>query len=495
MAAVYQSPFWGSRPPPINTTRIGGFLNTSAAVRPATAKLFRLTTFARSSIPAALPACPPRTGEEVHAESAKPGRGVREFELWLRVSGESFRWGKEKKMSFGLGKRRLVGLGVGLAAVLFTANQATATDPSRNSGATTDQAGAVLVFPKVVFSQEIVNGTGVGSVRDTVIRIANTFNTPIDVHCYYIDARLSNPNQPPGPFNPRIWQETDFRLQLTKQQPTHWVVSTGRGVDPSDGLGEQNSGIDAGLIPPVTPGFEGELRCVTTDANGYPIGAPWLKGEATIRDEASDVSDYNAIALRPGTLAGTDDDGNSPSTILPLDIIGKGDGHFSSCPDALLLNVVAEGGNDPIVAEYGDCGSGCPTSTSVTLVPCSEDIENLVPGNVTVNIDVWDEFESALSFEGLNVQCWFDSALSELNTNVFDASFRASPTLLARFASAPGSGGLLGVAETTITDSGDNRGRAAYNLPLEGSRADVCDTCNPPELGSPVIDHMVLSAP
>mgnify|MGYP001075677390 CR=1 FL=1 len=83
----------------------------------------------------------------------------------------------------------------------------------------------------------------------------------------------SAPPSETGPQNPPLWIETDFDIWLTKQQPTHWVVSQGRlvnaadqpcsnnagvpngqsgGIFPSGGFFDCNdAGLDPGRVPPV----------------------------------------------------------------------------------------------------------------------------------------------------------------------------------------------------------------------------------------------------
>lgn len=383
-------------------------------------------------------------------------------------------------MGFGLGKRRFAGFGAVLATALLLGlvSQASATDPAKNSGVTIDQPGAILIFPKVIFDGP--------SGRDTVIRISNTMNVTAQARCFYIDARLQFPDQPPGQFNPRSWSVTDFTLFLTRQQPTHWVASLGRPVDPSDGLGNQNSGIDPGGIPPVTAGFQGELRCVVVDASENPIPANWLKGEATLRSANGDVASYNAIAIRAGDQAGAT--GNE----LILDEIGKDTGgQYNSCPDTLLFNFAKYGAPDPVISEVaGSCaGDNCPINTSLTLVPCSANLENLIPGQVTVHFDITDEFETTLS-EVTTVQCWYDTDLNRIGAGggPTNNSFvtLASPTGFARITPAAGQGGVLGIAEETHIDSGANEAHAAFNLQHEGTRAASLPFEN--------FDRMILSA-
>jgi hypothetical protein len=399
-------------------------------------------------------------------------------------------------MSFGLGKRRLAGAATLLAtALLFgVPGRAQASDPNQNSGVTVDKAGAILVFPKVVFSQERRADGTLGPLRDTVIQISNTMNVTALARCYYVDSRLSNPDNPPHPvFNPRLWLTSDFAIALTRQQPTHWVVSLGRPVNPSD-QGLQNGGFDPGGIPPVAEGFEGELKCIVVDStneNPLPM-ANWLKGEATIRSDDFDVSSYNAIAIPAGERA------SETGRELLLDEVGKDNGgQYKSCPDTLLLNFFAFGLDSPVLRDLSPnqacAGGDCPIETVLTLVPCSQDFENLEPGRVTVNFEIFDEFENRISGNPVTVECWLNEALSQLGSNAFNAGVLASQTGYARITSVDGQGGVLGIAEETHYTATTAQARAAFNLQHQGARAGTLEEED--ETGPEVTDTIILSAP
>ena len=170
---------------------------------------------------------------------------------------------------------------------------------------TTEHSGSIVVFPKVIAD----------ATRDTIIQLTNTSNSVVRAHCFYVNGALSDPTEPPGPLNPPLWQEVDFTITLTKQQPTHWKASRGRVVNPFDPLCGQGSGVyiggpsagsscdtildclpdgvcsntgctdagfDPGLIPPVVPGFTGELKCGEVDDSGAPLAGNHLKGEAPL---------------------------------------------------------------------------------------------------------------------------------------------------------------------------------------------------------------------
>jgi hypothetical protein len=248
---------------------------------------------------------------------------------------------------------------------------------------TTERPSSILMLPKIV-----ADGT-----RDTLIEISNTSNTLVNAHCYYVNGAPQDPTQPPGPTNPPLWQEFDFFLFLTRQQPTQWLASVGRDVDPTDDPGSESAGIDPGLIPPAVAGFQGELVCVQVDGSGSPIGGNALTGAATLIGPDTDSSKYNAIGV-----AGLDvqEDPN-----LALD-----DTEYASCPNALGFTHFAQGVEDPFL------GPGSAVVSRLTLVPCSHDFENGIPANVGVTIFSFDEFEGRIS-GNINFTCRFDADLDD----------------------------------------------------------------------------------
>jgi hypothetical protein len=335
-------------------------------------------------------------------------------------------------MSKALGMRCVWGLCGVLASALVVPSLTRAE-------VTSDLSGSVVVWPKVVWTG---NNSDSDVDRDTVIQLTNTTNQLVHVWCFYIDASRINPDFPPGPLNPTRWQVTDFRIWLTKQQPTHWVVSQGRTINPNDGFGEDGSGLDPGGIPPVAPGFEGELKCVQTDTDGgAPMGGNALKGEALLRREDGDVSKYNAITV----LANPDLFGGDPVNELRLDNTATNDGEFNSCPNTLLLNHFLDGSDNPVVLSLNpaqcvdrcltgtttctisgatcnpangndDClGNFCPIRTDLTLVPCSEDLENVVPSRVTVQFEIINELEQVFS-ASTTVECYLTTRLADITS-------------------------------------------------------------------------------
>ncbi len=431
-------------------------------------------------------------------------------------------------MSKALGMRCVWGLCGVLAGVFLVASVTQAEVSS-------DLSGSVVVYSKVIYS----GNTSATDDRDTVIQLANTSNNLVHVHCFYVNAATVNPSLPPGPFNPRLWQVTDFQLWLTRQQPVHWVVSQGRAVNPSDGFGQDGSGLDPGAIPPVIPGFEGELKCVQTDAVGAPFGGNNLKGEALLRREDGDVSKYNAIAI----LADPDRASGEPVRELALNSTPSEDGEYSSCPNTLFLDHFVDGAANPAVevlnpgqcndtcvddtcsisgdacTTTADCveATQCPIRTNLTLVPCSQDFENIVPGRVTVQFAIVNELEQAFS-ASTTVECWLDVRLADITSSVgtcsldtatvcrtdaeciaggdgfcekqsaFSIGNLGTGTAFTRITPVDLDGGVIGIAEETHYNSDAASAQASWNLQQEGTRFDA--TINTP--GGPVIDTIAL---
>ena len=333
---------------------------------------------------------------------------------------------------------------------------------------TTERPGSILIFPKVVS----------GGGRTTIIQIANTGNMLNTARCFYLNATPAESGQP-------VCTETDFEIALTRQQPTHFDVSTGRTMSAplSNGIG--NAGLFPGLIPPVAPGFVGALICVEVDTSDGPLAQDQLKGEATIVGPGADESKYNAIAVQ-GATTGTAGDND-----LSLD-----NSEYNACPATNIANIIPAGATDPIITdEIGNSGvctnsaipcrvsTDCPSfptqtcttglsrvATALSLVPCSLDLDSGIPTTVTVNVVAFDEFERRAS-AGFTFSCVGNI---DLSTVLDSLSFGATPASFAQvqLTAAPGSSPFVGVAEATHVDSIGNAAAAATNLHVLGTGPD-----------------------
>jgi hypothetical protein len=367
-------------------------------------------------------------------------------------------------------QRRRVGL-LGLAVASLGLCSVASAD------VTTERSSSILVFPKV-----IANGS-----RDTIIQISNTSNSLVRAHCFYVNAALTNPSLPQGPLNPPLWQEIDFDIVLTKQQPTYWVVSEGRAVDPSDhpcGPGDPdcpNAGFDPGRVPPVVPDFVGELKCIEVDDSGAPLAGNHFKGEAMlVREGDGDLSGYNAIGVLgqenngdtqlvlgggqcagSGAICGSDDDcGDSGPCVF----------EYNACPQTWILNHLAEGAPNLVF------GPESAVNTQLTVVPCTQNYETQIPTTVTLQFITINEFESQFSVS-TSVTCWGNFNMDELGSTALTFAGQIVPDpqgtmyLQSRIRSAAGTPfGVMMVAEEEHFVLGGGSSFAAANLHIEGER-------------------------
>ena len=341
---------------------------------------------------------------------------------------------------------------------------------SARADVTTENGASILVFPKVR-----ADGT-----FDTIVQIANTGNRMVHVKCYYVNASLLDTftNAPcfvPSATCAPIWTETDFNIWLSKQQPTHWLVSTGRTVDPFDGFGYDGSGFDPGAIPPMVD-FQGELKCIEVDETEAPITGNHLKGEATLkgvrflfdlgRGEENtvfgDVSKYNAIGIVGNPNV-------APTNPLQLD-----GNTYDACPAKLILNHSATLAADPVVEE--STGDPSETFTQLTLVPCSEDFENQKATSVTVQFLVYNEFEERFSASTtvtcyLNIELTYFDSPTTYDRSVFSRNVLGTDVAQTEITPLANSDGtqqaVIGVAERVVVVDTPGPGfaaRAAYNL-------------------------------
>jgi hypothetical protein len=115
------------------------------------------------------------------------------------------------------------------------------------------------------------------------------------------------------------------------------------------------------------------------------------------------------------------------------------EGEYNSCPNQILVNHFADGASNPVISALnpdectdhcdidtcsisgGSCTSDedceaadqCPIRTELTLVPCSQDFENVVPGVVKIQFQVINEFEQIFS-ASTHVECWLNERLGDI---------------------------------------------------------------------------------
>lgn len=306
--------------------------------------------------------------------------------------------------------------GTATAVTAFALLAAVMSPVASNARTTSEQPASILIFPKVV-----ADGT-----RDTFIQISNTANSMVHAHCLYVNAFPvcqgigdCQEGTCSGPCI-RQWQEIDFNIWLTKQQPTHWGVSFGRSdtltAEPCDRdirTGERNydcysAGLPQGLIPPVPLPFEGELRCIEVDQSGAPISGNHLKGEATIIARNGDASKYNAVGILGEPFTNNGDNtlclGGEPSADCPTGA------EYEGCGDRYRIPHFAAGADNPIF------GPTSTVDTEITVAPCRANFEagSLDLTEVTLQFLAVNEFESLFSASH-RVECWDSFRLDDVN--------------------------------------------------------------------------------
>lgn len=363
--------------------------------------------------------------------------------------------------------RRAIGvavLGLAIGVLQWTPAQAETT---------TERSASILIFPKVIFDAD----------HNTLIQISNTSNSMVHAHCFYVNAagtcRLNTIQScqsslecgATGPCIPQ-WQEVDFDIWLTRQQPTHWVAADGRFTNPLDPACYRSppnydcdgAGIDPGRIPPVGDPFYGELKCIEVDQSGAPISGNHLKGEATIVRANGDASKYNAIGILGEPLTNDGDEtlclGGGVSDLCPSGA------EYRACADTLILDHFAEHADSPLF------GPTSEVRTELTLVPCTEDFERQAPTSVTVQFAVINEFESVFS-GSTTIDCWGNFLLSEANPVIFEVRTLGARVVQTRIRPANASlSGIVGVSEERHRlNSAETR--AAFNLHEEGERVNT----------------------
>jgi hypothetical protein len=346
-----------------------------------------------------------------------------------------------------------------------------------------DRPAAIVVFPKLLV--DTANGL------DTLVRLSNTSNDELNVLCFYVnvtprciggrpdDSCFPDPTQCSGLCVPQ-WQETDFALKLTGNQPTAWLVSEGevdcqalrqgttpagvcsndpnvscdgdsdcaggrcvlRPCFPLDGFfleGPRQQDNAGSRIPPSPEDpFIGELKCIAVDATLNPTARNHLKGEVLIGRFSEDPVDnklagYNAIGIPAieGRL-------NRDNTL----VLGGTNAEYEGCPNILIMDHFFDGAVDPLARNLcrdesctisgdtcnndEDCEAELDEvriATDLTLIPCTQDFRTQDPdlSQTVAQILVFNEFEQRFS-TSRTVNCFRETRLSNLDTPQNDRS-------------------------------------------------------------------------
>lgn len=355
------------------------------------------------------------------------------------------------------------------------------------TGVTTNESAAIVLYPKLK-----VNTAG---GTDTLIQLTNTSEFLTKVHCFYTNANSHCSNAPEticteanfrevcplGGLCVPGWQETDFRLTLTKRQPISWSINDGLSslplaTTPGQGTPPQ---FNDGSIPPVTEDpFIGELLCIQVDVTTeLPADRNDLKGEASIVTtvgEEIDVAKYNAIGIK--AIEGRQD--GNPNVLN----VGGPDAEYGvfseavdppryvGCPNVLTVNHFFDGAD---VVTHNTQVSG-PVDSDLTIVPCERDYL-LQTGNspgATIQFLIYNEFEQRFS-TSTRVDCYKETPLSDIDTrpgpegdafSIFNVGVQGTLTGMSRLRSVAGPDVDGYDARTILAVIGENWGAGVCDL-------------------------------
>jgi hypothetical protein len=332
--------------------------------------------------------------------------------------------------------------------------------PARGD-ASSDQAAALLVYPYVTVDS--------AEGKDTLLQISNTSDTPVAVRCFYEGAALDPLN---GITDLKV---ADFQFPLTPRQPIAWRATQGAAL-PLETPGGPSQ------IPAVpTDPFTGVLRCIAVDRNLVPVERNVLVGMATLgqrrsaADSLADAAPYNAIGILARVGAGNGDD-----TIA----LGPS-GEYDACPNFSVIPHFFDGALEPAAHTSN-------ISTTLILVPCSEDLAHGIPGQATVTYEVFNEFEQRFG-SSQHLQFQQVSALSAIgganpDRSIFNVQVAGTLTGQTRIQTASGSG-VLALAIETHRDLSDptRMRRAAFNAHRLGTRDQLDTFVLPPSTPQPAM--------
>lgn len=389
-------------------------------------------------------------------------------------------------------------LALGATGLLTSSARALTTD---------DKPAALLVWPKIIVDTSGVFTTPSGTLTDTLIQLTNTGSKAQLAHCFYVNAnshcaapantttvcRTSADCEFSGGIAPCVpgWNEIDFDIILTPQQPVAWHASAGltnsqlplssggvcdipigqpcssnlQCTAPNGVCQFPGSNLGTGVPPTPEDPFIGSLTCLEFTAgssSSVDVSSNTLIGNGTIESllggsaGAPDIQIYNAVGL-----LGTGTPPPQPGNSLQIGGVPPSSGppsyQYQACPTTLILDHAFD---IPSV-----------TTTDLTLVPCGNDFLTQQPGEVTAQFLVFNEFEQRFSTSH-PVDCFFESPLSAIDTtnplrSIFSITVSGTVTGQTRIrpvGSASTGRGLVGVARNLTDVHG-----AAYNLFQSGT--------------------------
>jgi len=261
---------------------------------------------------------------------------------------------------------------------------------------------ALLVFP-------FIEADG---AHDTRVELVNLSGKPQVVQCFYITAGACN--------------EVDFMVYLTPYQPLSWLTRVGA-----------NDTLSGTAVPPFFG--DGEMKCVVVPPHPDLPFHNTIQGRATVFDADGKTASYNAV----GFLRLTDGDFSN--------VISLNGRTYAQCPDKLHFQVFADQ----------------PGSTSeLVLVPCTQDLQHLVPTSTTVQFLIVNELEQTFS-TSFPLTCFDRRSLGDISSSLRRSVLGTDTAhLVVRGTASP----LLGLAIDTVSFAGKT-GTAGNEPSFQGGRS------------------------
>ncbi len=296
-----------------------------------------------------------------------------------------------------------------------------------SSAGTIESGASVLIFQRVV-----VDGS-----RDTTIQLSNVAGRVTRARCHYANSA--------GQVG------DEFFLALIGRQPTHWVVSRGRAVNPDDGpcnrgapMDCDGAGLDPGLVPPLAQ-FSGALVCVQVDLSDAPLSGNALRGVATVTaTDSGDIAKYRAVGL-----LGLDT--NNADDVLCIEgenIPGCTEAEYSGCPHDDALLHLADDAPDALAPDR------LRVQTSLTTVPCAAALGGGLANSalhLAASNELAQTFSADVSSLGGTPQ-----RLSELSAQLTRATLGTDAALTSL--TSGGAAGFVAVSETARVGLDDSVG-------------------------------------
>ena len=206
------------------------------------------------------------------------------------------------------------------------------------------------------------------------------------------------------------------------------------------------------------------------------VGTATLGQRRSADDSLADAAPYNAIGIPARVGAGNGDD-----TL----VLGGPSPEYDACPNFSVIPHFFDGALEPAARTSS-------ISTTLVLIPCSDDLAQGLLGEAAVTYEVFNEFEQRFG-TSQHLQFQQVSALSAIgganpDRSIFNVQVAGTLTGQTRIQTASGSG-VLALAIETHRDLSDptRMRRAAFNTHRLGTRDQMDTFVVPPSTLPPTI--------